>query len=165
MAQARQIHSIVQNVKNELQCRGSSQTPTTQCRTGDNFTREQKQKTVLFFNRLQLIYGNRFTVQWPDEKTVMLGRREWAHQIDELTWDQVGQALERAKAKLIAGDGDYYWPDVGRILGLAKDNRCAAYQVFDVALPEGDGVKQARQKAGRQGMSGVWALMGAGHAE
>lgn len=142
---------------------GNSQTPTTPSSDG-NFSTEQKQKTVLFFSRLQLIYGNRFSIQWSDEKTLRLARREWAKQIDELSWPQIEKALERAKGKLMAGDGDFYWPDVGRILGLAKDASGAAQRVFPRALPEGEATKQARKSTGRKGMAGVWSVLGGGHA-
>lgn len=94
-----------------------------------------------------------------------LARREWAGQIDGLSWEQLDTALGRAKAKLMAGDGDFYWPDVGRILGLARDSHSAAHRVFRAALPEGDGVKQARRQAGRKGMARIWATLGGGHAE
>lgn len=146
-----------------MQSADSSQTPTTPSSVG-NFSREQKQKTVLFFSRLQLIYGNRFSIQWGDEQTLRLARREWAKEIDELSWPQIEKALERAKGKLMAGDGDFYWPDVGRILGLAKDASGAAQRLFPKALPEGEATKQARRTAGRKGMAGVWSLMGGGHA-
>lgn len=146
-----------------MQSAGSSQTPTTPS-SGGNFSREQKQKTVLFFSRLQLIYGNRFSIQWGDEQTLRLARREWAKEIDELSWPQIEKALERAKSKLMAGDGDFYWPDVGRILGLAKDASGAAQRLFPKALPEGEATKRARRTAGLKGMAGVWSLMGGGHA-
>lgn len=121
---------------------------------------------MFFFSRLQLIYGARFATQWPDERTVQLARREWAGQIDQLSWPELETALERAKHRLVDGDGDFYWPDVGRILGLARDVRCAAHRVFQRALPEGQGLKRARQAAGRQGMAQVWSVMGGGgHAE
>lgn len=163
MPQARQIQSVVHGVTNRMQSAGNSQTPTTPS-SGGSFSREQKQKTVLFFSRLQLIYGNRFSIQWSDEKTLMLARREWAKEIDELSWPQIEKALERAKARLISGDGDFYWPDVGRILGLAKEASGAAQRLFPRALPEGEVTKQARKTAGRKGMAGIWSVMGGGHA-
>lgn len=165
MAQVHQIQSVVQGVTRELQSRNNSQTPTTRSTTGDRFTREQKVKTVLFFNRLQLIYGHRFTVQWPDEQTVKLARREWAREIDSLGMEELEKALERAKVKLVEGDGDFYWPDVGRILGLARESRAAAHKVFLPALPPSEAVVSARRKAGRQGLAKVWQALGGGHAE
>lgn len=72
MAQVRQIGSVVHSVTSRLQSESSSQTPHTHSSTGERFTDEQKRKAVLFFSRLQLIYGHRFTVQWPDEDTVRL---------------------------------------------------------------------------------------------
>jgi hypothetical protein len=165
MAQVHQIQSVVQGVTRELQSRSNSQTPTTHSTTGDRFTREQKVKTVLFFNRLRLIYGHRFAVQWPDEQTVKLARREWAREIDSLGMEELEKALERAKAKLVEGDGDFYWPDVGRILGLARENRTAAHKVFPPALPPSEAVVSARRKAGRQGLAKVWQALGGSHAE
>jgi len=120
---------------------------------------------VLFFNRLRLIYGHRFAVQWPDEQTVKLARREWAREIDSLSLEELEKALERAKAKLVEGDGEFYWPDVGRILGLAKEGRAAAHKVFRPALPPSEAVVGARKKAGRQGMARVWQALGGSHAE
>lgn len=165
MTQVRQIHNIVQGVTNDLQSSDNSPIQTTHSSTGDRFSEEQKRKTVLFFNRLQLIYGHRFTVQWPDEKTIRLARREWAGEVDALSWEQLETALSRAKGKLIEGDGDFYWPDVGRILGLARDRKSAAHQTFQPALPEGDTVKQSRRKAARKGMARVWSILGGGNAE
>ena len=63
MTQVRQIHSIVQGVTNDLQSSDNSPIQTTHSSTGDRFTQEQKRKTVLFFNRLQLIYGR--LISWP----------------------------------------------------------------------------------------------------
>ncbi|WP_339779880.1 hypothetical protein [uncultured Marinobacter sp.] len=120
---------------------------------------------MLFFNRLRLIYGHRFTLHWPDEETVKLARREWAKDLDELTWEELENALGRAKARLMAGDSDFYWPDVGRIVGLARDNRTAAYQAFPPASPQSEAQVSARRKAGRKAMAGVWAVMGGAHAE
>ena len=104
-------------------------------------------------------------MQWPDEKTIRLARREWAGEVDALSWEQLETALSRAKVKLIEGDGDFYWPDVGRILGLARDRKSAAHRAFQPALPEGDTVKQSRRKAARKGMARVWSILGGGHAE
>lgn len=149
-----------------MQSGDSSPTRSTHSTTGeDRFTPEQKRKAVFFFGRLQLIYGSRFVSQWPDERTVQLARREWAGQIDALSWPQLGKALERAKGRLIDGDSDFYWPDVGRILGLGRDAHCAAHRVFQRALPEGDCLKQARWTAGQKGLSRVWAVMRGGHAD
>lgn len=143
-----------------------SQTRNTHTTTGpDPYTDDEKQKTVLFFNRLVLIYGKRFEIQWPDEKTLKKGKKEWAREIGKLSWQEIEQALARAKQRLIDGDGDYYWPDIGRILGLARDSRCAAHRVFRRALPEGDCLKQARRAAGHKGLSQVWAAMRGGHAD
>lgn len=132
---------------------------------GDRFSQEQRRKTVLFFNRLRLIYGHRFTLQWSDEKTLRLARREWAGEVDALSWEQLEMALGRAKEKLIEGDEDFYWPDVGRILGLAKTRHPAAHRRFRRSLPEGEAVKQNRRKAGRKGMARLKALLGGNHAE
>lgn len=165
MSQARQIHNIAQGVKSKLQSTDNSLISSTHSTTSEGFTAEQKRKALLFFNRLRLIYGHRFTLHWPDEETVKLARREWAKDLDELTWEELESALSRAKARLMAGDGDFYWPDVGRIVGLARDKRTAAYQVFDRALPVGKEQVSQRRKAGRKGMAGVWAVLGGSYAE
>lgn len=120
---------------------------------------------MFFFSRLQLIYGHRFTVQWPDENTVKLARREWAGRIDQLSWEQLEQALDRAKGRLLDGDREFYWPDVGRILALGLERRAAAHRVFRPGLPEPDSVKQARREQGRRNMARVWELMGGRHAQ
>ena len=96
---------------------------------------------------------------------MILARREWAKDLDDLTWDELESALDRAKARLMAGDGDFYWPDVGRIVGLARDKRTAAYRVFERALPPGRHQVAERRKAGRKGMAGVRALLGGAYAE
>jgi len=166
MAQARAIHGVVQNVTSGLRSADSSQTPSTHSTTGeDQFTKEQKAKTVMFFGRLQLIYGHRFAVQWPDEVTVRRARREWAMEIDRLTWEQLQKALNAAKAKLMDGDPDYYWPDVGRILALGLENRSPAHKPFKPGLPVTEDVKAARKVAGQRHMGKIWQMMGGRHAE
>ena len=120
---------------------------------------------MFFFSRLQLIYGARFSAQWPEEQSLQHARREWAGHIDRLTWPELELALERAKNRLVEGDTDFYWPDVGRILGLGKSSRCAAHRVFQPALPEGDSLKQARRVKGRKAMAGIWSVLGGRHAQ
>lgn len=95
----------------------------------------------------------------------MLARREWAKDLGDLTWDELEGALDRAKARLKSGDADFYWPDVGRIVGLAREKRTAAYRVFDKALPETEATVMSRRRAGRKAMAGVWAIMGGRYAE
>lgn len=165
MSQARQIHNIAQGVKSKLQSTDNSLIQSTHSTTSEGFTAEQKRKAILFFDRLRLIYGHRFAVHWPDEETVILARREWAKDLDVLTWGELESALDRAKARLMAGDGDFYWPDVGRIVGLAKEKRTAAYHVFERALPVGREQIAQRRKAGRKGMVNVRALLGGAYAE
>src|SRR5690554_3965022 len=82
MAQARQIHSIAQGVKSKLQSTDNSLIQSTHSTTSEGFTADQKRKALLFFGRLRLIYGHRFTMQWPDEQTVKLARREWAKDLE-----------------------------------------------------------------------------------
>ncbi|NWO05806.1 MAG: hypothetical protein HLX50_08965 [Alteromonadaceae bacterium] len=120
---------------------------------------------MAFFSRLQLIYGHRFTVQWPDEVTMRRARREWAVEIDRLTWEQLQKALDATKAKLTEGDPDYYWPDVGRILALGLDNRSPAHKPFKPGLPVTEEVKAARKAAGQRHMGKIWQMMGGRHAE
>lgn len=143
---------------------GSLPTRNTPSRTGDDVSEEQKQRTILFFSRLKLIYGKRFLVQWPDAETLRKARREWAGQVSRYSWAELERALEITKQALVDGDPDFYWPDIGRILGVARARTRAAHRVFQRALPEGEGVKRARLEAGRQGMAQIRQLMGGGHA-
>ena len=73
--------------------------------------------------------------------------------------------MERTKNRLVEGDTDFYWPDVGRILGLGKSSRCAAHSVLQPALPEGDSLKQDRRVKGRKAMAVIWSVLGGRHAQ
>lgn len=64
----------------------------------------------------------------------------------------------------MAGDREYYWPDVGRILALGREQRSPAHRVFRPVLPEPDAVRRARMEQGRRHMARIWEVMGGRHA-
>lgn len=108
---------------------------------------------------MRLIYGGRFSHQFPDEDSLRLARREWARQIGGFSDEELARALERTKRRLAEGDQEVYWPDIGLVLSLARDRRRNLHQVFPSRLPEPDWLKERRRTISRKGMHRIKAMM------
>ena len=111
------------------------ETPSTvqQLTTGD------KDLVNWFFLRLQTSYLSKFQAQFADDKALFLAKKEWAKQILLYTREELHVAIEKAKEERKAGNKDFDWPDIPRILGLLESkispngHNSAAYLSFDDA--------------------------------
>lgn len=112
-----------------------------------------------FFSRLRLIYGSRFSSQFATEDAVRFARREWAKQIGRYSDEELAMALDRVKQRLVKQDSQFYWPDVGAVLSLARTRISAAHKVRRPALPEPEQVMEARREVGRRGMKRIRAML------
>lgn len=123
---------------------------------------EAQDKAIKFFYRLVLVYGEgRAKGLWKDEKQFRLMRREWVDRIDELSWEDLETVFRRLKDRLEAGDPDYYWPDVARVLRLAQesDTPPACHQVAPRRLPEPEHVREQKRQRGRSMMRHAMAVL------
>ncbi|MGP4843339.1 hypothetical protein ACTXGQ_04335 [Marinobacter sp. 1Y8] len=132
----------------------TSQTPATPSTTGINhaFTEEQKQKTTIFFSRIRTIYGRGKTSSlWgasDDQLKVM--RKEWAREIDRFTFQEIDIIFERLRGRVAKQDPDFEWPDIPKIMGLARTNcKPKAHQLLPKGLPEPEDVKRRRLERGK----------------
>jgi hypothetical protein len=102
-------------------------------------TREQIDKTNVFFARIVTIYGDsRARTLW-GKSTAQLKvmRREWAGTISQLSLEQIDCIFSRLKHRLSAGDPEYKWPEIPQMLALLNEQKVkAAHQMFQPGLPE-----------------------------
>lgn len=140
----------------QMHCRDSSQISHTPSTTSDGdglgeFSTEEKAKTVMFFARIQTAYGaGRFRTIARSEEELRLIRREWAKEIGLYSIDQLNRAIDRLKQRLIAGDQEYRYPDVAKILALASEPEThPSHRLFPKTLPEPEWKRAERRKAGR----------------
>ncbi len=133
---------------------GSSPTLNTQGRISNapKFTREELDKTNAFFARIVTIYGQaRASTLWgKSSEQLKVMRREWASTISKLSFDDMETLFGKLKARLAAGDPDYKWPEIPKMLALLNEQKVkAAYQVFKPGLPEPAWRKAQRRVVGR----------------
>lgn len=77
-------------------------------------------------------------------------RREWAGTISKLSLEQMEALFGKLKERLSAGDPDYKWPEIPRMLALLNEQKVkAANQVFKPGLPEPAWRKAQRRIVGR----------------
>ena len=105
----------------------SSQTSTTRSKTSEasttsGFSLEHAERSVTFFARLITIYGTgRAKTLWgSSDEQLKLMRREWASQIGKYSHDQIEEILFLLKERISAGDPDFKFPDVAKILALGS---------------------------------------------
>ncbi|SOB76162.1 hypothetical protein SAMN04488490_1839 [Marinobacter sp. LV10R510-11A] len=116
------------------------------------FTREQLDKTNAFFARIVTIYGQgRAKTLWGNSsEQLKVMRREWASTISKLSLDDMEALFGKLKKRLAAGDPDYKWPEIPRMLALLNEQkRKAAYQVFQPGQPEPAWRSAQRRVVGR----------------
>jgi hypothetical protein len=148
----KQIGQVVANLTKDSH--GSSPTLITPGRTSNapRFTPEQIDKTSAFFARIVTIYGrSRAKTLWGNsDEQFQIMRREWAKTIGGLSMDQLESIFDRLKEKLAAGDKDYHWPDIARMLALLNEGKTkAAHRVFPPGLPEPAWRKEQRRVVGK----------------
>ncbi|OEY66817.1 hypothetical protein [Marinobacter sp. X15-166B] len=126
------------------------------------FTDEQIEKTTAFFARIVTIYGrSRAKTLWGDSADQFrLMRREWAGVIGSISLDQAEVIFARLKDRLATGDPEYKWPDVPKIIGLAKSPQTnPAHKEFAKALPEPEWRKEQRRQVGLLASQTAMAVM------
>lgn len=133
-------------------------TTTTQERISDladqpavGYTEEEIDRAITFFARIATIYGySRAKTLWGEsDAQYQLLRREWAHQLGEYTHDQLETVFARLKGRLAAGDPDFKFPDVARILALHNDpDTPKAQRVHRAGLPEPEWRRAQRYACG-----------------
>ena len=118
--------------------------------TDNRFTEHEKSMAVMFFGRIQTIYGKgrcKSLFRTSDELRVM--RQEWAKtlgQFDAITLERI---FGRLKQKLAEGDEAFRFPDVAQILALAVDHkRDPAHRIMKPGLPEPEWRRKQRYECG-----------------
>ena len=137
---------------------------TSQGRNGDaGPSEETKAKAQAFFARLVTVYGeSRTKTLWRNQEQFRLTRREWADRVGELSWEQLETVFRRLKDRLEAGDPDFYWPDVARVLRLAQDSdspKACHQQYRSPRLDEPDWLKRQKREAGKLAAATSVAVM------
>lgn len=132
--------------------------PTT---TTGQLTSEQRDSVAYFFLRMANVYGSKYHQQWPNEEAIKLAKREWAEQIGKFSRGQIDAMFANAKAMLIAGDDEWRWPEIGRILsGVVETWERRAHRPFErVGLPNLTKKERAKQ-AGAQALASMKSLWG-----
>jgi len=125
-------------------------------------TDEQIDATIAFFNRVGAVYGKSKaeTLVGKSEEALKAVRLEWIELVGNLRAEHVDYIFHRLKIKLANEDPYFFWPDVGRILGLLKENkRSGAHKEFDKGLPEPEWRKEQRLELGRLASRTCMAVM------
>ena len=104
---------------------------------------------MLFFGRLKFIYSGTWETVYPDERTLQLARREWADQITQFSFDELAKGLDKLKERMVNHDPDYAWPNIGKILGLVRDQKDAQLALCHKPFPESKKLTQAQKELGK----------------
>jgi len=155
------INRVLAQITNST---NNSQIPATPSTTGIRgaFTEDEKQKVAVFFSRLTTIYGRgKVKSLWGDsEDQLKVMRKEWAKTIGKFSFEGLDIIFDRLRQKLADGNPDYTWPDIPKVLRLARTNcRHASHQVLPRGLPEPESVKQRRMARGRLATQTVKAVL------
>lgn len=73
-----------------------------------------------FFARLRAIYANQYTVNYPDERTEMYAKREYARQICDITRERMDEGFEALHQQRQQNHEDWKYLDLDKIIGLIK---------------------------------------------
>ena len=112
------IDKLVTNPQQIVERQSQQQLTTT---TGQ-LTSDQRDSVAYFFLRLANVYGSKYLQQWPNEEAIKLAKREWATQIGAYGRSQIDAMFNYTKSQLVAGEPDWQWPEIGRILGCANQS-------------------------------------------
>lgn len=106
----------------------------------------------MFFSRLTTIYGRgKVKSLWGDsEDQLKVMRKEWAKTIGKYGFGDLEIIFDRLRQKLADGNPEYIWPDIPKVLRLARTNaHHASHKVLPRGLPEPEAVKQKRMARGK----------------
>lgn len=84
-------------------------------------TDEQIQIVGYFFARLRVIYGNQYAVNYPDETTEKLAKREYAREICSVTPEKLAKGFEVLHKQRQTNAEAWKYLDIDKIIGLIKN--------------------------------------------
>ena len=151
------INQLLSNPRQIVEQQSQPQ-PTT---TNGQLTSEQRDSVAYFFFRLSTVYGSKYHQQFPNEEAVKLAKREWAEQIGKFSRGQIDAMFSNVKAMMIAGDDEWAWPEIGRILSSVVETwERRAHRPFPAnALPDLTKKERAR-RAGAKALEEMKSLWG-----
>ena len=79
-----------------------------------------KQATVYFFKRLKDIYLSKFSQAFKSEDAIKAARREWVHDIGQLSREQIDTGMDKIKKLCMVKNGDFDWPNVALTIGVCR---------------------------------------------
>ena len=106
-----------------LQDKKSLPQPSTSTQQISEISDDDKQKVIMFFARLKLLYPGKWETTYPDARTLQLSRREWSRYIAKFSYDQLEACFFTLKRKIIEGDKRFEWPNVGATISLISDQK------------------------------------------
>ena len=86
-----------------------------------SFSEKEKDSTIYMFGRMMGIWGeSKMRSLYPDEKSKMIARRQYAKRIGQYDRQQIDQALNYMAEKK-SNENLFEWPSVDDVLGVLKD--------------------------------------------
>lgn len=73
--------------------------------------------------RLRAVYPTKFDAHYRTEQEIRIAKREWAKVLGGYSREQIDSMFSEVKRHQIAGDRDFDWPEIGRIVGLLEASR------------------------------------------
>jgi len=101
------------------QLKDSLQTQTTHSKTSE-IDERSKQATIYFFNRLKDIYLSKFSQAFKTEEALKAARREWVHDIGQLSREQIDTGMDKIKRLCMVKNSDFDWPNVALTIGVCR---------------------------------------------
>lgn len=161
------INKQIQAATERLQ--DSSRTHSTRSKTSDEFSDHEIAMAIYLFNRLKVVYAQKFTAAFKDEATesgeekIRKARREWAKQIGRYSKEEIDMAIEMAKSERIKGNRKFDWPDIPTILGSIRPgfaaDRLAHKRYQAIGIPD-LGKQERSKKVGKSELTKMKAAMG-----
>lgn len=101
--------------------------------TSSELSVEERQRVNAFFALIKTLYTRRFDSEFSDEATLRRSKRAWMGQILALTPEQERTGFDLLRRRLVSAgrDDEFYWPDVGKIIGL-----CLRGDLEGMGLPD-----------------------------
>ena len=98
----------------------SSQTQGTRSKTSNEIDERSKHATIYFFSRLKDIYLSKFSQAFKSEDALKAARREWVHDIGQLSREQIDTGMDKIKRLCMVKNGDFDWPNVALTIGVCR---------------------------------------------
>lgn len=84
-------------------------------------TDEQIQIVGYFFARVRVIYGNQYAINYPDETTEKLAKREYAREICSVTPEKLAKGFDVLHKQRQTNPEAWKFLDIDKIIGLVKN--------------------------------------------